>query len=108
MDEERFRELVGRTYDRSFHPPGVARQLHAVNCSGNRTRALRAVDLPALVIHGAADPLVRPACGRETARAIPGARLSMIEGMGHDLPPELHRRFVDEIDANARRARACS
>jgi pimeloyl-ACP methyl ester carboxylesterase len=104
MDEERFRELVGRAYDRSFHPPGVARQLHAINCSGNRTKRLRRLHLPALVIHGTADPLVRPIGGRETARAIPGARLRMIEGMGHDLPPELHHIYTDEIDSNARRA----
>ena len=91
MNEERFRELVGRAYDRNFHPPGVARQLHAINCSGNRTRRLRTLDLPALVIHGTADPLVRPVGGRETARAIPGARLRMIEGMGHDLPPAASR-----------------
>jgi pimeloyl-ACP methyl ester carboxylesterase len=106
MNEARFRELVGRAYDRSFHPPGVARQLHAINCSGNRTRGLRRLDLPALVIHGTEDPLVRPVGGRETARAIPGARLRMIEGMGHDLPPELHQRFADEIESNARRASA--
>jgi len=104
MDEARFRQLVGRAYDRSFHPPGVARQLHAINCSGNRTRRLRGLDLPALVIHGTDDPLVRPVGGRETARAIPSARLRMIEGMGHDLPPELHERLADEIDSNARRA----
>jgi pimeloyl-ACP methyl ester carboxylesterase len=106
MDEQRFRQLVGRAYDRSFNPPGVARQLHAINCSGNRTKRLRQLDLPALVVHGTADPLVRPVGGRETARAIPGARLRMIEGMGHDLPPELHERFADEIDSNARRAAA--
>jgi pimeloyl-ACP methyl ester carboxylesterase len=104
MNEERFRELVGRAYDRSFHPPGVARQLHAINCSGNRTRRLRTLDLPALVIHGADDPLVRPVGGRETARAIPGARLRLVPGMGHDLPPELHELLADEIAANARRA----
>ena len=91
MDEPRFRELVGRAYDRSFHPPGVARQLHAINCSGDRTRGLRRLDLP-----GAGHPRHRatrwcgPAAGKATARAIPGARLHMIEGMGHDLPPELH------------------
>jgi pimeloyl-ACP methyl ester carboxylesterase len=104
MDEPRFRELIGRAYDRCFHPPGVARQLHAINCSGNRTVRLRGLDLPALVIHGTADPLVRPVGGRETARAIPGARLRMIEGMGHDLPDELHETFAAEIDANAQRA----
>ena len=106
MDEARFRELAGIGYDRSFHPQGTARQLHAINCSGNRTRALRGVEAPALVIHGTSDPLVRPIGGRETARAIPNARLRMIEGMGHDLPRELHELLAGEIDANARRARA--
>jgi pimeloyl-ACP methyl ester carboxylesterase len=105
MDEGRFRELVGHAYDRCFHPPGSARQLHAINCSGNRTTRLRGVDAPTLVIHGTDDPLVRPVGGRETARAIPGARLRMIEGMGHDLPPELHELFASEIDANAGRTR---
>ena len=104
MNEPRFRELVGHAYDRSFHPAGVARQLHAITSSGDRTPQLRKLELPTVVIHGTRDPLVRPAAGRATARAIPGARLRMIEGMGHDLPPELHARFVDEIDANARRA----
>ena len=106
MDEERFRDLVGRAYDRSFHPAGVARQLHAINCSGNRTSRLRRLDLPALVIHGTDDPLVRPAGGRETARAIPGARLRMIQGMGHDLPPQLHGEIAGEIDQNALRGAA--
>jgi pimeloyl-ACP methyl ester carboxylesterase len=104
MDEPHFREVVGRAYDRCFHPPGVARQLHAINCSGNRTRALGRVDLPALVIHGTADPLVRLSGGRATARAIPGARLHLVEGMGHDLPHQLHEEFADAIHGNAQRA----
>ena len=49
------------------------------------------------MIHGTRDPLVRPSGGRATARAIPGARLRMVEGMGHDLPRELWPIFVDEI-----------
>jgi pimeloyl-ACP methyl ester carboxylesterase len=105
MDETHFRALCGLSYDRGFHPAGVARQLHAINCSGNRVRGLRALDLPALVVHGTADPLVRPTAGRETAASIRGARLWTIEGMGHDLPAALHEQFADEIDANARRAR---
>jgi pimeloyl-ACP methyl ester carboxylesterase len=104
MDEPRFRELVGAAYDRGHHPAGVARQLHAITTSGDRTRALRGLDLPTLVLHGSADPLVRPAAGKATARAIPGARLRIIDGMGHDLPAALHERFAEEIDANARRA----
>ncbi len=104
MDEQHFREVVGRAHDRCFHPPGVARQLHAVNCSGDRSRALRGLDLPALVVHGTADPLVRLTGGKATARAIPGARLHLIEGMGHDLPHQLHGELADAIDQNARRS----
>jgi pimeloyl-ACP methyl ester carboxylesterase len=104
MDEPRFRELVAAAYDRGHHPAGVARQLHAITTSGDRTRSLRRLDVPTLVLHGTGDPLVRPAAGKATARAIPGAELRMIDGMGHDFPPALHERFADEIDANARRA----
>jgi pimeloyl-ACP methyl ester carboxylesterase len=104
MDEPRFRELVSVAYDRGHNPAGVARQLHAITTSGDRTKALRKLDLPTLVLHGTADPLVRPAAGKATARAIPGARLEMVEGMGHDFPPQLHERFVQSIDANARKA----
>jgi pimeloyl-ACP methyl ester carboxylesterase len=104
MDEPRFRELIGAAYDRGHNPAGVARQLHAITASADRTRRLRQLDVPALVVHGTADPLVRPAAGKATARAIPGARLELIEGMGHDFPPPLYERFVDLIDANARRA----
>ena len=56
------------------------------------------------MIHGKADRLVRPSGGRATARAIPGARLMMIPGMGHDLPREAWPRLIDEIVDNARRA----
>ena len=104
MDEPHFRELVGLSYDRSFDSSGVARQLHAINCSGNRTARLRQLDLPALVVHGTADPLVRASAGRATAASIRGARLWLIEGMGHDLPVALHADFAREIDENARRA----
>ena len=104
MDEPRFRELVSVAYDRGHHPAGVARQLHAITSSGDRTKALRRLDTPTLVLHGTADPLVRPAAGKATAAAIPGARLELVEGMGHDFPAELHERFAEVIVANARRA----
>ena len=83
---------------------GVLRQMHAITASGDRTPALRKLRLPATVIHGTRDPLVRPSGGRATARAIPGARLRIVEGMGHDLPRALWPTFVDEIAANAARA----
>jgi pimeloyl-ACP methyl ester carboxylesterase len=103
FDEERVREMAGRSFDRGQSAAGVARQLHAITASGDRTEGLERLSLPATVIHGNRDPLVRPSGGRATAAAIPGARLKIIDGMGHDLPRELHPTFADEIEAVAAR-----
>lgn len=103
FEEERLRQIAGRSYDRGHSAAGVLRQLHAISTSGDRTQALRAVRVPTTVIHGNRDPLVRPAGGRATARAIPNARLKMIDGMGHDLPRQLWPVFAEEIAANAAR-----
>lgn len=91
-------------YERGLHRDGTARQLHAINSQPNRTRRLRKLNLPALVMHGSADHLVFPRGGRATARAIPGAKLRIYEGMGHDLPQLLWPQFAAEIDAIASRA----
>jgi pimeloyl-ACP methyl ester carboxylesterase len=104
FEEKRVREIAGRSFDRGHSEAGIARQLHAITASGDRTPALRKLNLPALVIHGRNDLLVNPSGGRATARAIPGARLKMIDGMGHDLPRALWPTFVEEIAANAARA----
>jgi pimeloyl-ACP methyl ester carboxylesterase len=104
FEEDRIRDIAGRSYDRGHSAAGVARQLHAISASGDRTRGLRSVRVPTTVIHGKSDVLVRPAGGRATARAVPGARLKMIDGMGHDLPRELWPTFVEEIAGNAARA----
>jgi pimeloyl-ACP methyl ester carboxylesterase len=104
FDEERVRRVAGRSYDRGHSAAGVVRQLHAITASGDRTQALRGVRAPATVIHGTSDPLVRPAGGKATARAIPGARLKLIEGMGHDLPRQLWPVFAEEIAGTAARA----
>jgi pimeloyl-ACP methyl ester carboxylesterase len=103
-DEQWLREQIAAGYDRGNNPAGTARQLHAITASGDRTRRLRGVKAPTVVIHGTSDPLVRPAAGRALARAIPGARLELIEGMGHDLPPGLWERIADLLADNARRA----
>jgi pimeloyl-ACP methyl ester carboxylesterase len=105
FEEERVREIAGRSFDRGHSGAGVARQLHAITASGDRTRALHGVRAPATVIHGDSDVLVRPAGGAATARAIPGARLRTVEGMGHDLPRQLWPIFVEEIATTAERAR---
>jgi len=104
FEEERIRELAGRSFDRGHSQAGIARQLHAITASGDRTSGLRQLDLPALVIHGKNDVLVNPSGGRATARAIPGARLKMVDGMGHDLPRALWPTFVDEIATTTARA----
>ena len=104
FEEERVRWIAGRSYDRGHSAAGVLRQLHAITASGDRTQALRGVRVPTTVIHGNRDPLVRPAGGRATAKAIPNARLRMIDGMGHDLPRQLWPVFAEEIAANAARA----
>jgi pimeloyl-ACP methyl ester carboxylesterase len=104
MDEKRFRELAAVAYDRSHSRAGIARQLHAITASGDRTAALEKLRLPATVLHGGSDPLIRPVAGRATARAIRDSRLRIFEGMGHDLPSELWPDFAGEIEAVAARA----
>jgi len=103
-DEERLRRVAEVSWDRGHNPRGVLRQLHAIVASGDRTAALRKLDLPTTVIHGTRDTLIRPSGGRATAGAIPGARLRIFEGMGHDLPSELWPVFADEFADTARRA----
>ena len=100
-DVEDVRELVAASYDRDHDPAGPGRQLAAILAAGNRTPELRRITAPTLVIHGTADRLVSPSGGRATARAIPGARLMPVEGMGHDLPRALWPRLIDAIAAHA-------
>ena len=104
QDEDELREIFGRAYDRGIDPAGSARQLAAIVTERDRAPQLRRLDIPTLVIHGTADRLVNVSGGRATAKAIPGARLDLIEGMGHDLPRRAWGRIVDAIDANAARA----
>jgi pimeloyl-ACP methyl ester carboxylesterase len=103
-DEAPLRDLLGRMYDRGHHPSAPSRQLAAILASGNRTPELRGITAPTLVIHGTKDRLIAPSGGRATARSIPGARLLMIEGMGHDLPRGAWPQILDAIIENAARA----
>jgi pimeloyl-ACP methyl ester carboxylesterase len=96
-DPARLRGLAERAYDRGVHPAGTARQLAAINTTPNRTRRLAGVRVPSTVIHGTEDPLIVRSGGRATARAIPGAKLLMLDGMAHDLPRPLWPRIVEAI-----------
>jgi pimeloyl-ACP methyl ester carboxylesterase len=103
-DEQYIRERAGRSYDRGFDVRAGGRQLGAILASGDRTRALGEIKAPTLVIHGSVDKMIRPSGGRATAKAIPGARLMMIEGMGHDLPRGAWPQLFDAISEHARAA----
>jgi pimeloyl-ACP methyl ester carboxylesterase len=87
-DEQRLIEQANEAFDRSVRPMAFARQLRAIGASGSRTAALAAVTVPTLVVHGDADHLIDWSGGRRTADAIPNARFVLIEGLGHDNPPE--------------------
>jgi pimeloyl-ACP methyl ester carboxylesterase len=104
FDEAYVRERAALSYDRGFSPEGVVRQLVAIVASGSRTQALRSVTVPTLVIHGRDDPLVPLAAGQDTAAAVPGAELMVIDGMGHDLPRAVWPRIIDAISALTARA----
>jgi pimeloyl-ACP methyl ester carboxylesterase len=103
-NSEHIRDYVSRSFDRGHEVAGGARQLGAVIASGDRTKQLASIRAPTLVIHGTVDKLVRPSGGKATAKAIPGAKLKLIEGMGHDLPPGAWPQLIDAIDAHARAA----
>lgn len=104
FEEEHKRERAGRCFDRGIHPAGSARQMAAVLAAPDRTRLLGQVRVPTTVIHGDADPLVNISGGRATAEAIPGAKLVILPGMGHDLPRELWPQIIDAIARNAAHA----
>ena len=97
-------ERLGMSVRRSYRPQGTARQMVAIAADGNRSALLSQIKLPTQVIHGQDDPLVPVAAGHDLAQKIAGAKLDLIEGMGHDLPVELWPRFVSGIASAAARA----
>lgn len=103
---ERTQALAERCFARGVAPSGSARQIAAIASARDRTSLLRELRVPTTVIHGDADRLVMPSGGRATARAIPGARLVVIPGMAHDLPPILWDQVIDEIVHTAARTAA--
>jgi pimeloyl-ACP methyl ester carboxylesterase len=104
LDEAGLRDRAAMSWDRSIHDPkGVIRQLAAIIASGDRTGRLSEIDVPVTVIHGADDALISVSGGRATAKAIPGAELEVIEGMGHDLPRDAWPQIVDAIEQTIER-----
>ena len=96
-DAQRTRAQAAVDFDRSFYPEGGPRQLAAIYASGRRSEGLAKLTMPTLVLHGLDDTLIAPDGGERTAQIIPGAKLVMLEDMGHDLPEALWPRYVSEF-----------
>ncbi len=103
MDTVAARARARETFDRGFSAGGVLRQTMAILTQPDRTQRLRGVRVPALVVHGLADRMVHVSGGRATASAVAGAELLLIDGMGHDLPPDLHETIAGAIRRTADR-----
>jgi pimeloyl-ACP methyl ester carboxylesterase len=104
QDDAEVRSRAEETFDRGVSASGVMRQMLAILNQPNRARALGALRVPAAIVHGSADKMVHVSGGRATARAIPGAELLVIDGMGHDIPRELFETFTEIIRRTADRA----
>jgi pimeloyl-ACP methyl ester carboxylesterase len=104
FDRDRVRDMVARSYDRGRDPAGPGRQLGAIIASGDRTAELGTIRVPTLVIHGSKDKMVARSGGVATAKAIPGARLMVVDGMGHDLPEAAWPQLVEAIVGHAHAA----
>ena len=106
IDEEAVRVLAERSFARGVYPDGGARQMAAMIASGSRKQGLATLSLPVLVIHGSDDPLIPVTCGVETAAAVTGAKLMIIDGLGHSIPIQLWPDIIAALADNAREADA--
>jgi pimeloyl-ACP methyl ester carboxylesterase len=104
FDEQAVRRGAAHGYDRAYHPKGAGRQLAAILAAGDRTAALGGIRVPTLVVHGSEDKVIGVSGGEATAAAIPGARLLVVPGLGHELPPGFWPALTDALAENADRA----
>jgi len=93
--DDELRERITFNYRRSYHPAGILRQTRAILATGSLSSATRRIRQPVAVIHGKADPLVRPAAAKQLGYLMPHARVELMDGMGHDLPEPLLARFAE-------------
>jgi pimeloyl-ACP methyl ester carboxylesterase len=98
--EDRIRTEAIEGYDRAYYPAGIGRHFAAILGSGSLLRYDRQITVPTVVIHGKADKLMRPFGGRAVARAIKNARLTLFDGMGHELPEPLWDEIIGELKTN--------
>jgi len=104
VNEERIRTMALKAFDRNFNPTGFARQYAAIITAGSRRDRLQRLDVPTLVIHGEDDPLVPVEAGTDLAAIIPGAKLEIIKGMGHDLPAQVWPHIIQLIVAHTQKS----
>jgi pimeloyl-ACP methyl ester carboxylesterase len=104
LDEERVRARAAAAWERGIHPHGTARQYLAIRADGDRTERLASLLVPTLVLHGTADPLIDVSGGEATAAAIPGARLLLVDGLGHDVPIPLLQQLLGPLIEHFRTA----
>jgi len=97
FDETAHRAMLLEELQRGYAPSGTARQIAAMAVAGDRRRRLATITVPTLVVHGDEDPLIPPACGKDTAASIPNSVYMPVEGMGHDLPTELYGTIAEAI-----------
>ena len=102
--EAQTRARAEETFDRGISASGTLRQMLAVLTQPDRSARLHSLHVPTLVVHGLADKMVHVSGGRATAGAVPGAELLLVEGMGHDVPPDLFETLVAGIRRTADRA----
>lgn len=100
QSEDRIRAEVIEGYDRAYYPAGIGRQFSAILGTGSLRRYDQKITAPTVVIHGRADKLMRPTGGRAIAKAIPGAKLVLFDGMGHELPEQLWDDVVGALSGN--------
>ena len=104
LDEYTLREQAVMNVDRAYNPAGVKRQLVAITASGDRRQVVRRIKAPTLVIHGSDDPVIPVEKGKDTAQQIRKAKLKIVEGMGHDFPPELMSKMTKWIAKHVKKA----
>lgn len=104
FDEKRSRKILADSYDRSYYPQGMVRHSAAVFAHGYRRSSIASIKVPTLVIHGNEDPLISVEGGKETAELIPGAKLLIIDGMGHDMPKGAWPKMIDAISNHTMQA----
>ena len=95
-------ERARRSFDRGIDPDGFTRQLAAILASGSRRERLASLQTPTLVIHGDLDPLVPIECGKDVMRAVPGAKMLTVRGMGHTLPRSAWPEVINAIAEHAK------